>query len=103
MEYWVKGSFIQSRAAFSERVNLHLHDHEHPIKDLDLRVLSQNGPIKVLYFPESLFNWRQLFERRRQNVRESIQCPTMTLFPSSLESLCPRAIAVYIDFHVRKD
>ena len=88
MEYWVKGSFIQSRAAFSERVNLHLHDHEHPIKDLDLRVLSQNGPIKVLYFPESLFNWRQLFERRRQNVRESIQCPTMTLFPSSLESLC---------------
>ena len=79
---------IEGWNAFSEWVNLHLHDHKHPIKDLDLRVLSQNGPIKVLYFPESLFNWRQLFERRRQNVRESIQCPTMTLFPSSLESLC---------------
>ena len=32
-----------------------LHDHEHPIKDLDLKVLSQNAPIKVLNFPESSF------------------------------------------------
>ena len=58
MEYWVfsENYFVEKDHLSNRGLECFLrmfqspailHDHEHPIKDLDLRVLSQNGPIKV--------------------------------------------------------